>query len=436
MNKKIFDFIDNSENLAIKIEEELCKYPALSPNSGGEGEFDKFIALEKILKELGINELKRIDIPDKRAKGGVRPNLIAELGAGKKSQTEKTGAAASIAGAAAETAAETGGGTETADGVFWIISHLDVVPPIDPQLWDTDPWQATVKDGKIYGRGTEDNQQGLTASIIAAAAFVQNGIKPARTLRLLFVSDEECGNDYGMIPLSKQNLIKKSDLVLVPDGGDELGETIEIAEKKLLWIKCRTIGKQTHGSRPAGGKNSFLAGSELAFRLHTELSEKFNALDELFDPPYSTFQPTKKEANVPNINTIPGQDVFYMDMRILPSYSVSDILEEVDKIKYRLEAKHGVKIEIEIIQHDESKATPADSPIVKVLSEKIREVLGIEPLIIGVGGGSVAAVLRNEGIDSVVWSPLDKMAHNINEYAVIKNIINSAKVMAAIAATA
>jgi len=392
----------------VEIEEELCRYPAISPDSGGEGELDKCEALERLLKKNGITDLKRIDVPDRRAKGGVRPNLIAEIGGGPEGDGE--------------------------EGVFWIISHLDVVPPGETGLWNSDPWKALVKDGKIYGRGTEDNQQGIAASIIAALAFIRNGIKPARTIRLLFAADEECGSAYGIIPLSKQNLFNKADFALIPDGGDASGETIEIAEKNLLWLKCKTTGKQTHGSRPDEGSNAFLAGSELAFRLHNELGEKFSRTDRLFEPPYSTFQPTKKEANVPNINTIPGEDIFYMDMRILPCYPVSEVLAEAGRIKSSVEEKRNVKIRLEVMQRNESKATPADSPLVRLLSEKVGAVPGRRTRLIGIGGGTVAAVLRNMDIDCVVWSPLDDMAHNPNEYAVIKNILDSAKVMAAVAA--
>ena len=59
MREKIFTYIDNSAALAVELETELCKRPAISPESGGEGELDKCIFLEGWLKEQGITQLER-----------------------------------------------------------------------------------------------------------------------------------------------------------------------------------------------------------------------------------------------------------------------------------------------------------------------------------------------------------------------------------------
>ena len=121
-------------------------------------------------------------------------------------------------------------------------------------------------------------------------------------------------------------------MVIIPDGGDSLGKTIEIAEKNLMWIQFHIQGKQAHGSRPDEGANACLAGYDLALRVNN-LEKVFDKRDELFEPPYSTFQPTKKESNVPNINTIPGDDVFCMDCRILPCYKLDFVKSEGILIK-------------------------------------------------------------------------------------------------------
>jgi succinyl-diaminopimelate desuccinylase len=219
-------------------------------------------------------------------------------------------------------------------------------------------------------------------------------------------------------------------MFLVPDGGDSLGETIEIAEKNCLWVRFKTIGLQAHGSRPDQGANAHLAGAELAVRLHEELSQKFGDHDPLFEPDYSTFQPTKKEANVPNINTIPGDDVFCMDMRILPRYPVKVVLAEIDHIKAGVETKHKVKIGYTLVQNMESVPTPADAPLVRLLSGIVKEVYKVDTRPIGIGGGTVGAYLRNAGMDSVVWSRMDDTAHQPNEYVLLANILGDAKVMA------
>jgi succinyl-diaminopimelate desuccinylase len=64
------------------------------------------------------------------------------------------------------------------------MSHLDVVPEGERSLWHSDPWKVIVKDGAVIGRGVEDNQQGLVASVFATLAFIHQGIVPERTIKL------------------------------------------------------------------------------------------------------------------------------------------------------------------------------------------------------------------------------------------------------------
>jgi succinyl-diaminopimelate desuccinylase len=401
MKEQIFSYIDKSVPLVVELETELTKRPAISPESGGEGELDKAAFLETWLKSKGITQLERHDAPDPRAKGGIRPNLVATIPG--KADAKR----------------------------LWIMSHLDVVPPGEASLWKSDPWTVVQQEGRLIGRGVEDNQQGLTSSVLAALSLVAQGITPPHTVKLLFVSDEEVGSVYGILWLLKnRNLFRMDDMVLVPDGGDPKGESIEIAEKNLLWVKFTTKGFQAHGSRPHQGVNAHLAGADLALALHYGLSETFSLQDPLFEPDYSTFQPTKKEANVPNINTIPGEDVFYMDMRILPQYPLKTVLAEIDRIKGLIEAKHKATISYAIQQAAESKQTSPEDLLVKLLSKTVKEVYQVDPRPIGIGGGTVGAPLRNQGISAVVWSRMDDTAHQPNEYTVIAHILGDAKVMA------
>jgi succinyl-diaminopimelate desuccinylase len=422
MKEKIFSYIDKSAPLAVELETELCKRPAISPDSGGEGELDKCEFLQGWLKKRGITSLERYDAPDARAKGGVRPNLIATIPGG----GENSGASGKTAG----------------EGRLWIMSHIDVVPPGELSLWKSDPWTVVQADGpgeapggagpRLIGRGVEDNQQGLVSSVLAALSLVDQGITPARTVKLLFVADEENGSLYGIDWLLKNHgdLFQKNDMVLIPDSGDSRGESIEIAEKNLVWARFTTHGLQTHASRPDLGINAHLAGAALAVRLHEGMGEKFPGQDPLFEPACSTFEPTKKEVNVPNINTVPGEDVFYMDMRILPQYTVKAVLAEIDRLKGEIEAKYRVKVSYDLPQCMESPATPADAPLIRLLSKTIGEVYGGKPRPVGIGGGTVGAHLRNAGIDSAVWCRIDHTAHQPNEYALIANILGDAQVMA------
>ncbi len=390
---QIRQWIDEHTHDMVELESMLTAIPALAPENGGDGEWKKAEALENWLKNNGIKNIEHFDAPDDRVTGGKRPNFVATIPGNKD------------------------------DYSIWVCAHLDVVPLGEMSMWDSDPWTVVEKDGKIFGRGVEDNQQGLVSGVLAALSFVKQHILPEHTIKLLFMADEEVGSKYGMIYLTEHHLdmFKENDLILIPDGGDPEGKTIEVAEKNIAWFRFHTVGKQSHGSRPDLGRNAMLAASDLALRVN-DLENFFNKTDDKFEPPYSTFQPTMHLKNVDGINFIPGDDVFCADCRINPCYSLDEVRAELNKRVKAVEEKYGVTIEVTEAQAAESRATDVNAPVVVKLADAIRNVHGIEPRTVGIGGGTVAAELRNLGRDAVVWSTLDETCHQPNEYAIIKNI--------------
>lgn len=397
-------FICEHKSQYIELEKILTSNKALAPENGGEGELEKCIALEEFLRNHGFTNFERFDAPDSRVKSGVRPNLVVTI---------------------------EGENSSNDEGAIWVISHLDVVPCGDLSLWQSDPWTVVEKDGKLFGRGVEDNQQGIVCAFAATYAFIQLGIKPTRTVKLLFAADEEVGSKYGIIwLLNNTNLFNKNDLIIIPDGGDSKGQTIEVAEKNILWLEFTTSGKQCHGSRPDEGKNACLAASHLAVKLNTELKKTFCKTDDLFTPATSTFEPTMRKANVEGVNIIPGSDVLCFDCRILPCYSCDEVLQKVNSLCKEIEDEFGVTIKLNILQRAQSVATPKDAKVVTLLSSALKHVSGIDAKTIGIGGGTVGAELRNKGFDCVVWGTLDETAHMPNEYCVIENIIKDAQTLA------
>lgn len=400
---KVYAHIEASVDGIVELESLLTAVPAMAPESGGTGEMKKAEALLSWLSKKGFTRIERFDAPDDRVPGGLRPNLVATIPGRDDS------------------------------GRLWIMSHLDVVPEGDRSMWNTDPFTVVRKDGRVYGRGVEDNQQGLASSVFAALALMENGLVPTHTVKLLFVADEEYGSKFGIqYLLDKHDLFRKDDLIIIPDGGCKDGSEIEIAEKNICWLKIVTKGKQCHGSTPDEGANAFLAACDLALRVHELEKTVFTARDPLFHPDRTTLSPTMKEANVPNVNTIPGDDVFCFDMRILPQYPIAKVLSEVEKVMRQVETAHGVKMSYEILNRNESVATKAEAPVVKALSAAVEEVYGVKAKAIGIGGGTVGAYLRNAGFDCVVWARLEETAHQPNENALLENIVGDAKVFASL----
>jgi len=396
--ENFFNYIDSLRELVIELQSNLTKRKAINPENGGDGEYEKFLWLKKFISNWGFSKIEEILVPDQRVVSKVRPTLIATIN-GKINRN------------------------------LWFITHLDVVPEGEIKLWNTNPFEAVVKDDKIYGRGTEDNQQSLVSSLIAAKVILDNKIIPKYSVKLMFVADEEVGSQYGIEwILENTNIFTKDDLIVTPDVGDPEGNFIEVAEKSILWALFKIIGKQSHGSRPDKGINAARASSHLCIRID-RLREIYNEINELFDIPYSTFEPTKRVGSVINMNTIPGEETLGFDCRILPCYDLNNVLNDIKEIAKGVENEFGVKIEISTPQFVQAAPpTSEDSEVVCLLKNAIKKVTGKTPRPVGIGGGTVAAFFRKLGIPAALWSTVDNTMHSPNEYSSITNTLKDAKV--------
>jgi succinyl-diaminopimelate desuccinylase len=391
-----------SEDRGLMVES-LCgmlRVNAVGPENGGPGEAERGRYLVALAERLGFRSIEVLESSDPKVPGGKRPNIIVRLpGAGKKR--------------------------------IWIVTHMDTVPEGDLGAWKYPPFDPKVVDGKVYGRGAEDNGQELMASLFGAYALLRLGVKPELNVGLVFVSDEEHGNVHGIDFLLKKGLFKKGDLVVVPDHGQPDGAAVSIVEKSSAWINVEVVGRQTHASTPLRGVNALEAAARYITLSVDRLRRKFATKNPLFEPPTSTFEPTKCEANGPNINTVPGRQVFTFDFRVLPEHSLDDIMKELQKAAKEVERTTGAKIKLSFLQRsDAAPRTPIESEVVKRLMAAVESVRGVRPHPIGIGGGTCAAPFRRKGIEAAVWSTIPETAHDANEYARIADLVSDAQVYA------
>lgn len=378
---------------------ELIETPAVNPAYGGEGEYMRGTWLAEYMRRAGL-EPEVISVPDRAVPGRTRLNILARLE-----------------------------GTRRNGPTLWLVSHLDTVGEGDPQLWDTPPFKAVVRDGRVYGRGAEDNLQGIVASLFAAKALKDAGVRPACNLGVVFAADEEAGSEHGLLKLIDRGVFKPEDEAIVTDAGRPDGSFIEVAEKSVLWIRFYFYGKQAHASAPHLGINASAIATHFGADLDDFLKNKYSLRDYRFEPPYSTFEITQKFDNVSSPNILPGTDSFVMDNRVLPQYSLKEVIGDIERLISEYEFRTGVKIEYKILQISEaSQPTPSDAPIVRKLARAI-EKRGARPTVGGIGGSTCADFLRRIGMAAVVWGTLEGKAHQPNECAVIDNMMNDAAIL-------
>ena len=403
MKDKIFSEVERLREDMIAALSRICRIPAVSPHNGGTGEEEKAKEIEKLATELGLGKIEWQRVQDDMSPTGNRPSLFLEYQGASQRR-------------------------------LCVLSHMDIVPEGDLSLWTHDPYAPVVEGERLYGRGVSDNGMALIASLFALKALANVKAVPAFTVCLGFLADEEMGSAYGVKPLIERGLFRDDDLVIAPDAGNEKGDFIEISEKSGLKLEFSVIGKQAHASMPHTGLNACRVANLLSVEVDNALHKAFLEKDPLFAPAVSTFEPTRRFANVPNLNTVPGRERFGFDCRVLPSVPLDDVLAVVERVKDETARKTGATIQLEIGRSDAPPPTSAESDIVRLLTASVKEVLHVEPTLGGIGGGTFAAFFRRKNIPAVVWQQERDTAHQPDEYAEIRHIVNNAKVFASMMA--
>lgn len=375
----------------------MISIPALAPVNGGDGESRKADYLQERL--VGFDSVRRIDVPDDVDPSVIRSNILAVRNGREK-------------------------------GTVWVMAHMDVVPAGDPDLWDSPPYEPVYRDGRVYGRGTEDNGQSIISAMFSSRAVLDQELQ-GMSLGVAYVADEETTSMKGIRHLLDLGVFSKDDIIIVPDWGSPGGTLVEVAEKSVLWLRVSVEGKTCHGSSPQSGLNAYRVSTYLLADLLDRLPERFPARDGMFRPPESTFEPTKRPATVENVNTIPGHDEFCMDMRILPVYPVDEVLDFVRAVASEHAERTGAGISVEVIQCEPAgRKSSTDTVGFNALCDAVESVTGNRPEAVGVGGGTCANFFRLDGFDAYVWQCGGGTLHAPNEYVEMSNLMTDAKVFA------
>ena len=398
--QQLLQTIDDDKDRIVKSLCDMLRINAVGPENGGPGEAERGEYLISLAKQLGFEDIEIHESEDPRVPTGRRPNVIIRV----KGRT---------------------------DANTWVVTHMDVVPEGDINAWTNPPFEPTVREGRVYARGAEDNGQDLMASLFGLASLLKAGITPERNACLAFVCDEEYGNTHGIDILLEKGVFNKDDLIVVPDHGYPDGALMAVVEKSVAWVRVVVIGRQTHGSTPENGINAFEVSARFLVDCMDRLRSKFSMVDELFDPPRSTFVPSKCEPNSRNINTVPGRQEFACDFRVLPGYDLDEIMSEMRKVADEHERQTGATIELSFIDKVASAGgTSPNAEVVKRLKRAVTAVGGFEPSPIGIGGATFATPFRKRGLDAVAWSMIPGTGHDANEYIEISGLVFDAKVYA------
>ena len=200
-------------------------------------------------------------------------------------------------------------------------SHLDVVPPSSEHPFD--PFEPTVKNGVLYGRGSTDAKASGAAMTTALLQLAREGWQPANGQLMVALTEcEETSFEHnGLRALRK--VIPRPDAALV---GEPTNLVPVVAQKGLLILRGDAIGQTAHAARAALGDNAIVKAMRDVQRLE-ELTFEYN------DPwlGYPTINVTTIEGGVAR-NVIPDLCTFYIDIRSTPRYTHEEITEHLQSI--------------------------------------------------------------------------------------------------------
>ena len=375
---------NNSKNLyenAIKILSDLISFRTVS----GENNEKLIDYCENILKALGASSFRTFDDEKKRF------NLFSTLKA-KKVNGKKP---------------------------IILSGHTDVVPV--SKSWSTDPFKATIKEDKLYGRGSCDMKGFIACSLAYAPIFSKANLD--RDIHFAFTFDEETacqGAPLLIEELKKRNI--KNGICIV---GEPTKMKIIDAHKGCYEYTTHFQGLAGHGSAPDKGVNAVEYAVKFVNKL-LELRETLKSKapkDSIFDPPYTTLQIGGMEGGIAR-NVI--ADKCKVDWELRPVVKEDGIFvnKEIDKFvnekllpdMKKIYPSSSIKKEIigEIIGFYRNEKSDACELISNITGDNSRSVVSF---------GTEAGLFQEIGISTVVCGPGSiEQAHKVDEFIELSQI--------------
>jgi len=317
--------------------------------------------------------------------------------------------------------------------------HIDTKPVGGSRdLWRTDPFEATLIDGNIFGLGSNDMKAAVAAMTYAAFAIKETGILLEGDLLLAFVADEEGGASNGSKYLAP--LLENIDCGLIgePSGWTQDWQGIHLVSRGVCCFRIQVKGTQKHSSLSdrLPNINASLKMADLLRRIPSEL--KFTFQPHPLGNVGPTLNPGVMVSGGTFFGVIPGEAEFACDLRTVPGMTFESVRNDIQRWLDICEA-NDPDLDVKVIFEPDLSwvpwcEIPTDHPLVEVTQSSARDVLGFQPPLSVFPGGTDAAWFSAEGIPTLAsFGPgMLTSAHGPNEFVSRKSILEAARIYARI----
>jgi succinyl-diaminopimelate desuccinylase len=304
----------------------------------------------------------------------------------------------------------------TARPLVALAGHTDVVPPGPREKWHSDPFEPTIRDGNLYGRGAADMKTSIAAFVTAAERFVAAHPDHPGSLGLLITSDEEGPSVDGTVRVVEafkaRGEVLDYCIVGEPSSVEKFGDTIKNGRRGSLTGRLVVNGVQGHVAYPHRVKNPVhLAAPALAEISTTEWDEG----NEYFPP--TTFQVSNIHAGTGAQNITPGSLQVDFNFRFSTESTPESLQARVRAILDR----HGLDYDVTWVVGGKPFLTKRGK-LVETLSAAIREVAGVTPEINCTGGTSDGRFIIDICAEVAEFGPVNRSIHKVNEAVALEEI--------------
>lgn len=301
--------------------------------------------------------------------------------------------------------------------VLCFAGHTDVVPPGDTVQWSTDPFEPTVKNGNLYGRGTADMKSGLASMIVAIERFLRENENHKGSIALLITSDEEGRARDGTLKVM-ETLTGRGEtidwcVIGEPSSQDSLGDLIRVGRRGSLSAMLTVSGIQGHVAYPHLADNPIRRFAPVLAELHEIEWDQGN---EYFPP--TSFQVVNIQSGIGAPNVTPAE----LSARFNFRYSTEWDHESLQKRVHEVFDAHDIDYELKWHLSGKPFLTE-EGQLTDAVVQAVAEIVGSKPELSTGGGTSDGRFISPAGVDVVELGPVSASIHKIDEHVNIEDVL-------------